>query len=103
MPFWDFPRVDPHGDVIPDEKGIFIKQSKKMLSDLQAGEICKLISVKDSSAIFLKYVTQIGLALSSEIKIMEIREFDGSMLIEFNDKTENVSRKFAENIYVEIL
>jgi len=57
----------------------------------------------DNSAVFLKYVTQLGLALSSEIKVQEIREFDGSMLISYDGKNENVSNMFAESIYVELL
>jgi DtxR family Mn-dependent transcriptional regulator len=60
------------------------------------------VSVKDSSAAFLKYVTQIGLALSSEIEILEVRDFDGSLMISFNEKLENVSRRFAQHIYVKL-
>lgn len=97
------PKQDPHGDAIPDEDGNFVFRSKNALSDLNSGSVCKLVSVKDNSAAFLKYVTQIGLALSSEIKILEIREFDESMLISYNNKQENVSRKFAESIYVELV
>ena len=59
------------------------------------------MSVKDNSAGFLKYVTQLGLALSSEIEVKEIREFDSSVLILYSGKQENISRKFAENIFVE--
>lgn len=94
------PKRDPHGDPIPDEKGMFISETKKPLSGLKVGDLCRLVSVKDNSAVFLKYVTQLGLALSSEIEIMEIREFDASMLISYDGKKENVSKKFAESIYV---
>jgi DtxR family Mn-dependent transcriptional regulator len=97
------PKRDPHGDLIPDKNGNFVSAERKSLADLRAGELCKLSSVRDNSAAFLKYVTQIGLALSSEIQILEIREFDGSMLIAYDQKQENVSRKFAESIYVETL
>ena len=97
------PKTDPHGDIIPDEDGEFVFPVKKSLAELQAGSLCKLVSVKDNSAVFLKYVTQLGLALSSEIKVEEIREFDGSMLISYDGKNENVSKMFAESIYVELL
>lgn len=96
------PKFDPHGDVIPDKEGNFKNRPKITLSELNKGDKCQLVSVKDSSAIFLKYVTQIGLALSSDIEVLEFREFDNSMLISFNGKTENISNKFAENIYVEL-
>ncbi|MGI9532080.1 metal-dependent transcriptional regulator [Lutimonas sp.] len=97
------PKRDPHGDAIPDEQGRFVVESKQPLSSLLSGDVCRLISVKDNSAVFLKYVTQLGLALSSEIEILEIREFDASMLIAYDGKNENVSKKFAESIYVEKL
>jgi len=97
------PKTDPHGDIIPDEDGYFVVPIKQSLAELQAGSLCKLVSVKDNSAVFLKYVTQLGLALSSEIKVEEIREFDGSMLISYDGKKENISKMFAESIYVETL
>jgi len=34
---------------------------------------------------------------------LEIREFDKSIRIEFNDTTETVTRKFADNVFVEKL
>ena len=101
--FLGFPKIDPHGDIIPTKDGDYTRPVKITLAELAVGNKCQLTSVKDNSAAFLKYVSQIGLALSSQITIQEIREFDGSMLIAFNDKTENISQKFAENIFVELL
>jgi len=101
--FLNYPTHDPHGDVIPKEDGRYTKTYKITLSEVKESQACTLVSVKDNSAKFLKYVTQIGLALSSEIKILEIRDFDHSMLISFDNKTENVSRKFAENVFVELI
>ncbi len=99
--FLGYPKRDPHGDIIPNAQGDFMPESKELLSSLNIGDSCKLVSVKDSSVAFLKYVTQIGLALSSEILIKEIREFDDSMLIAFDNKVENVSKQFADNIFVQ--
>ena len=98
-----YPSRDPHGHVIPDEQGNFHKEERDLLANLDEGQKCRLVSVKDSSAEFLKYVTQLGLALSTEIEVKEIREFDGSFLLAYDDRTESVSRKFAENIFVKIL
>ena len=97
------PKLDPHGDLIPDEAGNFNLKTKKSLSELTQGQRCRLVSVKDSSAVFLKYVTELGLALSSEIEVMEVRAFDHSMVIRYEDKVENVSKKFAESVYVELV
>ena len=101
--FMDFPKKDPHGEVIPDAEGNYRTFEKVTLASLDSGTICKLISVNDGSVEFLRYVSEIGLALSSEIKVIEIRSFDNSVKIEFNNSIETVSQKFADNVFVEIL
>ncbi len=98
--FMDFPKKDPHGEVIPNADGEYSVLPKIMLSSLPEGAVCQLIAVNDGSVNFLKYVSEIGLVLSSEIKILEIREFDKSIRIQFNDVIETVTRKFADNIFV---
>ena len=98
-----YPSHDPHGHIIPDEKGNFSKDERVLLANLAQGQKCRLVSVRDSSAEFLKYVTQLGLALSTEIEVREIRDFDGSLLLAYDNRMESVSRKFAENIFVKIL
>lgn len=99
--FLGFPERDPHGDPIPDEKGNYQARERVMLSSLSKGEQCKLISVDDGSVAFLRYVSEIGLALSSEILVKERRSFDGSMLISYDGREENISQKFADSIFVE--
>lgn len=98
-----YPSHDPHGHAIPDETGRFSKDDRHLLAELQEGQKCRLVSVRDSSAEFLKYVTQLGLALSTEIEVMEIRDFDGSLVLAYDNRSESVSRKFAENVFVTVL
>lgn len=99
--FLGYPVKDPHGAIIPDKEGKFKIDKNITLADMKEGEKCKLVSVQDNSAAFLRYVTEIGLALSSEIEILEFRSFDRSLLIGYDGQTCNVSRHFAQNVYVE--
>ncbi|WP_299437704.1 metal-dependent transcriptional regulator [uncultured Aquimarina sp.] len=101
--FMDFPTKDPHGEVIPNAAGEYFILPKTTLSSLEEGAICQLISVNDASVTFLKYVSEIGLALSSEIKVLEVREFDGSIKIQFNNTEETVTRKFGDNVFVKVI
>ncbi|MHA7058177.1 metal-dependent transcriptional regulator [Aquimarina sp. M1] len=101
--FMDFPAKDPHGEVIPNADGEYSILPKITLSSLAEGAICRLVSVNDASVSFLKYVSEIGLALSSEIRVLEVREFDGSMKIMFNNSEETVTRKFADNVFVKLI
>jgi len=68
---------------------------------MDAGQECRLKSVKDGSVAFLQYVTKLGLELSSKMKIIERQDFDDSLIIEFDDKKVAVSKKFADNVFVE--
>lgn len=98
--FLGFPKIDPHGDPIPNAKGEIKYLKRKTLTDIPVGAVCKLVAVKDSSASFLQYAVQIGLGLSSKIKIISRQEFDGSVEIEIDNKRSTVSQKFAENLFV---
>ena len=64
------------------------------------GSKVRIVAVKDSSVAFLRYLNSLGLMLSSEIELMERREFDQSIQIRYEGKEVNVSQKFAENVYV---
>ena len=96
-----YPKRDPHGAAIPSTNGEYHYIEKKTLSEMTKGGRCKLIGVKDSSAPLLKYITQIGLALGSELFIKEIREFDNTFVLEFEGSEEVVSQKFASNVFVD--
>ncbi|WP_062060082.1 metal-dependent transcriptional regulator [Aquimarina longa] len=98
--FMDFPKKDPHGEMIPNADGEYAILPKITLSSLLEGDVCELVAVNDGSVNFLKYVSEIGLVLSSEIKIIEIRDFDKSIRIQFNEGEETVTRKFADNVFV---
>ncbi|MEO0777597.1 MAG: metal-dependent transcriptional regulator [Bacteroidota bacterium] len=99
--FLGHPKRDPHGAVIPNAEGEYQLLPKITLAQLEAGDRCRLVSVKDSSVAFLQYVSRLGLALSSEIQIREIEAFDGSVTISFDNKEINVSKKFVDNVFVE--
>lgn len=101
--FLGFPKYDPHGAIIPAAGGAYDIPPKITLSSLKVGEKCRLTSVKDSSVALLQYVSKLGLALSSVIQIQEFQEYDSSMVISFDGKTITVSKKFADNVFVQRL
>lgn len=98
--FLGFPKTDPHGDPIPDEHGNVPKPVKQKLSTLKSGEKGKLVAVRDSSAAFLQYVSQLGLALNSNIEVVRQQDFDNSLIIKVDQKELSVSDKFCENVFV---
>ena len=101
--FLEFPKVDPHGDPIPDKNGKIIKRNKVKLSTLKENEQSVLLSVKDSSVEFLKYLNKKKIAIGNTIKVLSIEPFDRSMQIEMNSKQFVISENVAENLYLKNL
>ena len=98
--FLGYPTQDPHGDPIPDQDGSFEKVSKKTLAEMPVGSISRIVSVRDTSAAFLQYVSEMGMDLRTKIEILDKQEFDNSLHIRVKDKTYRVSEKFSANVYV---
>ncbi|MXV37967.1 metal-dependent transcriptional regulator [Flavobacteriaceae bacterium Ap0902] len=98
--FLGHPKFDPHGDPIPDKDGKIERRTKQLLSAIEVGETCKMVSVKDNSSVFLQYVASLGLRLNNQIKIIDRQGFDGLTTIEVNGEKKTVSQKFTNNIYV---
>ncbi|MFV0530701.1 MAG: metal-dependent transcriptional regulator [Flavobacteriales bacterium] len=101
--FMGYPEKDPHGDLIPNKNGDYYNPKKIKLSELKIGDTCKIIAVNDNSISFLQYVSKLGLVLSSTITVVDVLQFDKTIRITFDQKTETVSHKFAENVFVEMI
>jgi DtxR family Mn-dependent transcriptional regulator len=99
--FLGFPAADPHGDPIPDERGMIKKIEKQLLSDAILEKEFHCIGVKDSSAEFLKYLNKQKIALGSKLKIIEREDFDETLVVEIDEKRLTISNKIANNIYVQ--
>jgi DtxR family Mn-dependent transcriptional regulator len=100
----EFPEYDPHGDPIPSKEGKVPKLRKNIpLSLLKEGEKGKVIRVNDFDEGFLVYIAEIGINLNELIIMKAVRNFDKSMMIEVRGKDCNISRKIAENVFVELV
>jgi DtxR family Mn-dependent transcriptional regulator len=98
--FMNFPNKDPHGSIIPSKSGKYSFQKLLTLSEININKQVKVISIDDSDEELLKYASQIGIKLNSEIKIIEKRNFDDSLLILINNAEVQVTTIFANNIFV---
>ncbi|MEL4306859.1 metal-dependent transcriptional regulator [Joostella sp. CR20] len=98
--FLDFPRVDPHGDPIPDKNGHIKKLEKSLLSSVKKGETGIVVGVKDSSSEFLKYLNKLNISLGEQITVVSKEPFDNSMTILLNTTELNISALTANNIYL---
>lgn len=102
--FLNYPVRDPHGDIIPDEKGELRDGHTQFLNDIKEGQTCIVEAVKDSSQAFLNYLDHTGIGLETEIKILEVFPYDCSISVRINGKINHtLSEKVCKNIYVNLI
>ncbi|WP_333807929.1 metal-dependent transcriptional regulator [Flavobacterium sp.] len=99
--FLGFPAADPHGDPIPDAKGVIKKIEKQLLSEVEINASFHCVGVKDSSTDFLKYLDKQKIALGSVVKIIDKEDFDDTLTVEIDGKRLTISNKIANNLYVQ--
>lgn len=99
--FLGYPKSDPHGDWIPDRNGKYKDDQRTPLSEAGTGSTFKIKSIRDDVPGLLQYMTKVGIGIGAGVKIIERREFDGSMdLIVENKKRITLSKESGEKILV---
>ncbi|HUQ66102.1 MAG TPA: metal-dependent transcriptional regulator [Flavitalea sp.] len=99
--FLGYPTNDPHGDPIPSANGELTHAQRIILSDVEEGNVCKLVGVKDSSSPFLQYLQQLDISIGTKIKVLERIQYDGSLTISTKRGQQfSVSKKFSDNVLV---
>ena len=97
-----FPKLDPHGEPIPDKNGKFAWVAYDKLSDCRGGETVRVSAVLQTSSEFLKFLTQRGIRLGTVLKIISVEPFDGTMLVSYGGRNaESLSQTVSERILVE--
>lgn len=96
-----FPKADPHGDPIPDAKGVLPKLKSVFLSSLKEGEQATFTGVSDHSTSFLQYLDKAGITLGDTMKVKSIEQYDQTYTLALKGKKEvTVSHKVANSILV---
>jgi len=99
--FLDFPRRDPHGDIIPDENGHIRVDDSIELSKLMPNQTCWVTCIKNASTEFLIYLDQVGIAIDTEIIVLEQYAYDHSMKVSLDGgKDITLSEKVINNLFV---
>lgn len=98
--FLDYPKFDPHGDPIPGPDGKLPTRRSIPLSDCELNEKVIISGVKDGEVEFLAYLNDIGCTLGTELIVRNKFSFDGSLLLELNNKQIQFSAVIAKRITV---
>lgn len=98
--FLGFPRIDPHGDPIPDQEGTFPLIDQIKLSSMRLGEVAQVSSVSDDSASFLAYLQHLKINIGTSIETIAFEQFDRSIEVLIDGKKQRLSAEVAECIMV---
>lgn len=97
-----YPKVDPHGSPIPDKEGNFEIVNYKKLAEFKKGDEVEICAVIYSSEEFLKYLNSKNIQLNDKIKIIDLEEFDGTMTVEFLNKSNKIEI-FSNHVTLRLL
>lgn len=98
--FLAYPKVDPHGDPIPDKNGDLEQRKSNLLSNLDINSSCVCVGVKDSSTSFLRYLDKNHIALGDRIQVLEKEDFDNSIHVQIGNRKLHLSHVIASNLIV---
>ncbi len=96
----DFPKIDPHGEPIPDKEGHIIKQDLKKLSTCKVNEKVVLKAVTLDTEDFLSYLNERNLTLGEKLEIVKIENVDATMTIKYGNQHQILSKIICEKLLV---
>jgi len=100
-----YPKIDPHGDPIPDVNGkmMISKEKSVQLSMVKEGKQYVVTGVVDHSKAFLQLLDKSGIILGGKLKVKAIQPYDKSLSIQLNNKKHIfISHQISKNILVSI-
>ena len=97
------PKVDPHGEPIPDVNGRIAAKNQIALSHVKEGDSARITAVGNDEKSFLNHLNSKGLQIGDSIIVKKKDAFDGSLTITMKGKRETMlSHLVAERIWVEV-
>lgn len=99
--FLGFPKVDPHGDPIPDKMGRMKIPEQVRLTDLPLNNPAVVNSVTNQSTEMLTLLHQRNIGIGTQLEVKKVFDFDHSVEIKIkNMPVFTISEQLAENIFV---
>jgi DtxR family transcriptional regulator, Mn-dependent transcriptional regulator len=98
--FLGHPSADPHGDPIPKADGTVAAGSDRALLHCAVGKRFRLERVTDQSPEFLRYLSQAGLEIGTEVSLVANEPSLDSVTIQFAGKEKLLAREAAGKLMV---
>ena len=95
------PKMDPHGDPIPDADGKMPVLKQVSLNNLKLKQNGIVSSVSNQTQQMMEMLNHYGIGIGSQIKVLKAFSFDGSLQIKISKQSACViSEQAAKNIFV---
>lgn len=95
------PKIDPHGDPIPDANGKMPVLHQVSLKNFSLKKNGIVSSVSSQTNEMMEMLNHYGINIGSEIKVLKAFDFDGSLQIKISKQPACViSEQAAQNIFV---
>ncbi len=99
--FLGFPRVDPHGDPIPDQDGKIETSRQVCLLDLPFNKTAVVSHVSDQSTEILELLKHKHIGIGTKLEVKKKFSFDNSMEVKAGRQPVfTISEQLAKNIFV---
>lgn len=95
-----YPAADPHGDPIPKADGTVAGSPGGRLSQLPAGTRFRVVRVVDQSPEFLRYLTDTGLTLEAQGRVIANPTQSGTITVEVHGKQTTLAHNVADRLLV---
>ncbi|HEX4131654.1 MAG TPA: metal-dependent transcriptional regulator [Pirellulales bacterium] len=98
--FLGHPKADPHGDPIPSAEGSVEAASGRTLAQCAVGDSFELMRVLDQSPEFLRFLTETGLQLGSQGRVLANRPESGVVRVVIGSQETTLGRSAADKLLV---
>ena len=98
--FLNFPKFDPHGEVIPTKDGEIPKTDRISLSEIEENNKGTVLGVTLDDSSFLQYLNKLEIQIGTEIEVFDRIDFDKSVNISINNKKQNISNQLAKHLLI---
>ncbi len=101
--FLGFPRVDPHGDPIPDQDGKIENSRQVCLLDLPFNKTAVVSHVSDQSSEILELLKHKNIGMGTKLEVKKKFSFDNSLEVKTGKlPVFTISEQLAQNLFVKI-
>lgn len=98
--YLDEPESDPHGQPIPRRDGTLPSRTTIALSEVEAGQVVRLVEVPDDDPELLRYLGSLGLSPGAEVQVIAVSPSGGPLTIRLEESERSLEWELAGRLLV---